>query len=414
MPDLTGLFRRGPSYYLRVVLPHEHPDRTRYRSGKVVLSLGACSPREAVANGILLRAKILGRTLTLSSPAMILRDTSPTHQPPPVLLREVFEKWVEAKTRTEDTVKACSRALALFELQTGNPPLASLNRASGVSFRAWLQHPDRNTTSKTARDRLTWVKSLLKFAQVDLEVIPRSPWEGLDIQPATTLKRRSWTGSELKLLFGQALYTSYALPSDKKAGADAAYWIPLLGLYSGARISELVQLRRCDFEQAGDVHLMKITNEGDDQSVKTAASVRKVPLHSELVRLGFVEYLQRTCSRPDAPLWPLVPRREGKSRGFFSQWFGTYRRSLGLGTYPDFHCFRHTVRSALANAEVAEPLIDMLLGHEVKGSMGARVYTHRTIAQARASVEKITYPDLLLPRVLPSVPGLSAETAQRP
>jgi integrase len=210
------------------------------------------------------------------------------------------------------------------------------------------------------------------------------------------------------------LHTSYALPSGKKAGADAAYWIPILGLYSGARISELVQLQRCDFEQAGDVHLMKITNEGDDQSVKTAASVRK--FHCAQSSFGWV--LPSICSAPAVgptpPCGPSCPGVKGKRGGFFSQWFGTYRRSLGLGTYPDFHCFRHTVRSALANAEVAEPLIDMLLGHEAKGSMGARVYTHRTVAQVRASVEKITFPNLLLPRVLPSFSGLSAETAQRP
>jgi hypothetical protein len=83
-------------------------------------------------------------------------------------------------------VAACKRALALFEQQTGNPPLAELNRAAGIAFRTRLQHPDRATTPKTARDRLTWVKSLLKHAQIDLELIPRSPWEGLDIEQTTT------------------------------------------------------------------------------------------------------------------------------------------------------------------------------------------------------------------------------------
>lgn len=116
--------------------------------------------------------------------------------------------------------------------------------------------------------------------------------------------------------------------------------MPLLGLYSGARIGELVQLRRRDIELVGDILVMTVTDEGDNKKVKTAASVRKVPLHSELIRLGFTEYVERVAPNPDDPLWPSVPLRQGKSGGFFSQWFGTYRRGLGFDRYPDFHCLK--------------------------------------------------------------------------
>lgn len=409
MTTLAGLFSRGPSYYLRVVLPDGHPATHQYRSGRIVLSLGACSQREAISKGIMLRAEILRGEVgprravpaaqSTPAPAALPSPPSAMCTPSPIYLRDVFDRWVEAKPRSADTVAACKRALALFEEQTGDPALAGLTRAAGIAFRTWLQHPDRGTTSKTARDRLTWVKSLLKHAQIELELIPRSPWEGLDIETATTHRRRPWTEDELTTFFSAALHAEYLLPTDTKAGADAAYWVPLLGLYSGARISELVQLRRRDIELVGDIHVMSVTDEGTDQKVKTAASVRKVPLHSELVRLGFMEYIECIAPNSDDPLWPTVPLREGKSGGYFSQWFGDYRRGLGFGRYPDFHCFRHTVRSALANAEVAEPMIDTLLGHEVKGSTGARVYTHRTLAQMRAAIEKITYPTLKVPRV---------------
>ncbi|MDB5859140.1 MAG: hypothetical protein JWQ76_2829, partial [Ramlibacter sp.] len=202
----------------------------------------------------------------------------------------MFDKWVDAKPGSADTVAACKRALVLFEEQTGNPALAGLTRASGIAFRTWLQQPDRGTTPKTARDRLTWVKSLLKHAEIDLELIPRSLWEGLDIEQITTHRRRPWSGKELETFFSAPLHAAYSLPTDTKAGAEAAYWVPLLGLYSGARISELIQLRRCDIELIGDIYVMSVTDEGADQKVKTTASVRKVPLHSEVVRLGFVEY----------------------------------------------------------------------------------------------------------------------------
>jgi integrase len=331
--------------------------------------------------------------------AYLPTPTVATSAPAAVYLRDVFDKWVEAKPRSADTVAACKRAVVLYEEQTGNPPLSGITRAAGIAFRTWLQQPARGTTSKTARDRLTWVKSLLKHAHIELELIPRSPWEGLDIEQITAHRRRPWTSTELDTFFGAPLHTHFTLPVDQKAGREAAYWIPLLGLYSGARISELVQLRRRDIEVVEDIYVMSVTDEGEHQQVKTSASVRKVPLHSELIRLGFIEYVQRVAPAGDDPLWPAVPMREGKAGGYFSQWFGTYRRGFGFGRYPDFHCLRHTVRSALANAEVVEPMIDTLLGHEVKGSTGAKVYTHRTITQMKAAIEKITYPTLKLVRV---------------
>lgn len=439
MAELTGLFIRGSSFYLRVVLPIDHPAADQYRNGTVVRSLGACSKREAITKGIMLRADILraAAAVLAGEPPLSMHNNEacpanyfvPQQQSMEVRvaplavsraehqreqlrdlqaaaarslrLRDVFDSWVEAKPRSPDTVSACKRALALYEEQTGNPPLDRLTRAAGLAFRTWLRHPDRCTTSKTARDRFTWVKSLLKHAQRDMEVISRSPWEGLDIEQNTTYRRRPWTDAELETFFSQPLHQRYQLPSDTKAGADAAYWVPVLGLYTGARISELVQLRRKDIEQIGDVYVVCITDQGEDQRLKTSASVRKVPLHSELIRLGFLDYVKQTSTAMDAPLWPAVPRRQGKTGGFFSQWFGSYRRALGFDKYPDFHCLRHTVRSALANSDVPEPTIDQLVGHEVKGSTGAKVYTHRTVSKMKATIEQLVFPTVRLLRVYP-------------
>jgi hypothetical protein len=93
----------------------------------------------------------------------------------PSKLRDVYARWTGSKPRTQDTINACLRSVVLFEEFTGNTPITQLTREQGDGFRAWLQHPDRKTTSKTARDRLVWVKSLLKYACRDLELISRNP-----------------------------------------------------------------------------------------------------------------------------------------------------------------------------------------------------------------------------------------------
>jgi len=82
----------------------------------------------------------------------------------------------------------------------------------------------------------------LKYACRGLGLIDRNPWEGIDIAFKTTNKRTPWADDEPRKCFTTALYKACTQPTDKKAGADAAYWIPLLRLYTGARVGELAQL----------------------------------------------------------------------------------------------------------------------------------------------------------------------------
>ncbi len=403
MAVLTGLFQRGSSYYLRVVLPLLHPLQTKYKNGEFVVSLGPCSYRDAVLRGTIERAGVLyganPQGIRLASSLfdrVVSKSTKHT-------LRDVHGLWTTSKTRSNDTVSACLRAVCLYEEFTGNLPIENLTRDLGGTFRAWLEHPDRKTTSKTARDRLIWVKSLLQFAAHDLGLIKQSPWSGVDIEFRTTNKRRPWNPAELLKLFSQPLHTAYQLPTNNKAGKDAAYWIPLLGLYTGARLGELAQLRVIDVHIDTAVSMLAITNEGDGQHVKTKAGLRDVPIHSELIRLGFLDYVAKVKQSSQVDLWPDLPTRAGKPGGYFSDWFGSYRRSLGFDKTPDFHCFRHTVRTQMAEAGIPEAVIDTLVGHEISGSVGAKVYTHRTPRTLSEAIEVLRHPALA--QALPKVYG---------
>ena len=190
MAHLTGLFERGGAYYLRVVLPLHHPLLDRYKSGKVVSSLGRCSHREAIRLGTIKRAEILWgesfhpKRIDISTDINRCQGATPNaikH----VLLRDVYDLWVKASRRTADSIAACNRAVKIFEQHTHNPPLNQVTRSLGNEFRSFLQ--TLPTTPKTARDRLNWIKSLLKYAAQDLELIPKSPWVGLDIKSKTTV-----------------------------------------------------------------------------------------------------------------------------------------------------------------------------------------------------------------------------------
>ena len=386
----TGLFRRGSAYYLRVLLPADHPLRTRYPNGRVVQSLGAQDHRSASRLALVKRAEILAAVpeattdWTEPAPGAPLPAAPVAYSRVALTLSDVYCRWARSKRRSSDTVAACQRALKLYAHHTGDPPISTLTRAQGDSFRAWLL--EQPTSSKTARDRLTWIKSLLKFAQQELEVLSRSPWAGLEIATRPATRRRPWTAEELSTLFSHEIWGEGRLPGEPKAGGTAAYWLPLLALYTGARCGELCQLRTSDITVQGRIPLMRITDESSDMHIKSEAGVRTVPIHSELVRLGFLDYAERQAA---GPLWPDLPKRKGKPGGYFSAYFSELRRSLGFGPQVVFHSFRHNVRSQLAEAGVAETLIDRLLGHESPGGIGARVYTHIRVDTMSAAIGRL-------------------------
>ena len=395
MANLTGLFRRGGSYYIRIVLPEGHPLHAKYRSGRVIQSLGACGHRDAVNRGTVCRAQILAGFVVQACQLAVQKPEIPA----PVIeelirLRDVYNRWVKSQPLTADSIACCGRALKLFEEQTKNTPLQHLTRAQGDAFRAWLQ--TLPTTSKTARDRMNWVKSMLKYAAQELEVIPKSPWVGLDIKSKTTAKRQPWSTEHLQTLLAHEIWQHGKLPEDTKAGGRAAYWIPLLAMYTGARCSELCQLNVSDIDLAGNTPTINITDEGEGQHVKSAAGHRVLPIHSELLRLGFLDYVRASEGKS---LWPDLPQREGKPGGYFSQYFGTLRKFLGIPIHTVFHSFRHSVRTALTESSVPETTIDRILGHESGGSVGARVYTHVAMESLKLAIETLRYPAQNLTRL---------------
>jgi len=383
-----GIFLRKNRYYLRVMLPNEHPLHAHYKSGKVVVSLKGNSFREAQLEASLKRAEILSNQFLIPEAKRRGFDSSITNK---CYLGDIFDRWIKSQTRSHDSINACKRSLALYEEFTLNPYIKDLTRAQGDGFRSWLQDPDRKTSSKTARDRLVWVQSLLNYATVELELLPKNPWQGINLKYSTTQKRRPWTEDELRILFSSEVFTNDSAPKDWRAGGEAAYWLPILGLYTGARISELTQLRSSDIKAESDIPYIEITNEGTNQKLKTAASNRKIPVHSLLIKLGFIQYVQKVQLENHDSLWPMLPVRINKAGGYFSNWFGEYRAKIGLIGYPDFHCFRHTVRTKLLEADIKEQLIDMIVGHEIQGSTGAKVYSHRTLATLRDAIEKLKF-----------------------
>src|SRR6266567_2977140 len=94
--------------------------------------------------------------------------------------------------------------------------------------------------------------------------------------------------------------------SDTVAGkGDAAFWLPLLALFTGARRSELAALAAENVDtQSYNVPVITITEDKKHRKrVKTRTSLRTIPLRSELLQLGFLEFAREVQERGGRQAW---------------------------------------------------------------------------------------------------------------
>ena len=96
MAGLTGLFRRGSTYYMRVVLPLDHPLRAERPTGRIVLSLGCTNYREAVSKGFVKRAEILSGAVYAAETAEPLPDRPRGVSSPALSLQDLHLRWQAA------------------------------------------------------------------------------------------------------------------------------------------------------------------------------------------------------------------------------------------------------------------------------------------------------------------------------
>lgn len=110
----------------------------------------------------------------------------------------------------------------------------------------------------------------------------------------STGARNAYTKEQTAKLFAEL--------TENRAGLvkkDDHKWGALLGLFTGAQLNEIAQLEFRDIAQEDGVWLVNITDESDNKKrAKADASRRKVPTHSEIIRLGFLDWVATKAKAP--------------------------------------------------------------------------------------------------------------------
>lgn len=218
---------------------------------------------------------------------------------------------------------------------------------------------------------LTGITTLFTFATHN-NWVREHPANGLTILGGNGSLRRALSAEELGRLF-HAGYTPVANS-----------WIPLLLLYHGCRTNEIAQLDVADVIcRPSGVWCLHLTEDSDaapselnlDQkdgaarkSLKTLASRRLIPIHREIIRMGFLRYVEDR-------------RREGRTKlfnvaGSRAAWDSiredVYAMFAATGVYKKGevvpYSLRHTWTAWMTDAGVASEVQEAIGGWSLTGS----------------------------------------------
>nr|WP_281023569.1 tyrosine-type recombinase/integrase [Minwuia sp. IMCC4030] len=269
-----------------------------------------------------------------------------------------------------------SRCRAYREALLATPQF--LLREDGASKNA-----DRLLSDKSVNKHLQFLSGLLRWG-VREELIDGNPAEGLSIRKRGRDwdQRFAYDNEQMKRLLDD-LWLHEERPERR--------WVPVIAAYSGMRLEEICQLRCCDVIEHDGFWCFSVNDEAG--ALKTAAAQRLVPLHPELIRLGFLDMVGKLPEQPMQRLWSnLQPNRLGRYSNSVGKWFGRYKRDRGFEDRRYcFHSFRHTFINHLKQDGIAEPIIRQIVGHQEASITLGRYGKDYDVGKLHASLGTIDY-----------------------
>lgn len=408
----TGNWRRWDNLARNFVKEHSLPiEEGSIEFRNICFEVGKLEARAHDASLATLRGDFTVQPppYTVPMPAVVT-SSSPLEGDAAMLLSDVYEEFCKHKTaqkawkrpdvsRTHDYDPIIPPFIALV----GDKPLGSLSLADVRKFvDVTLAGVGRKMgTKKRDLDR---VKALLNYAHKHLG--GPAVTGPLSLEMSYNEIHDSYepfSPDELVRLFSSEEYKANAF---KKA---SQFWLPLLGLYTGARIDEPASMLLKEIVQEGNIWAFYMSGDEANGGGKNAYAPRWLPIHPVLIELGFIEYVQLLKDEGYERLFPDIgaAARDGYGKRATTD-FTAYRRGVNVGgdrLNPEtnkweggntkvFHSFRSTVSTGLSYAGVDGETARRLVGHEAKDVHG-RVYLknldQRWLVPALAALSKLDY-----------------------
>ncbi len=278
--------------------------------------------------------------------------------------QQLLEHWRNDRirpARTSKEVEVYVNALADFH------PKASPETLTRAQVTDWLRNEreTRGNSAKTLEKKGTLVGAMFSIAVKD-ELLEKNPFAGFDYSRFALKEgveneeeRDPFTLEQLARIFSREEGLFTVIKASGGGGYHTRIWMPLIALYSGARLDEIGSLCVTDIFREPFPH-MRI------RRGKNQPSVREVPIHPQITKLGFFDYVEAIRKAGHQSLWPYL-RTESETASpseVQGKWFNRFiRDKLGMPKTVVFHSFRHNFKDMCRNALIPWEMHEAITGH---------------------------------------------------
>jgi integrase len=271
-------------------------------------------------------------------------------EPKPVLLSDALGRYLGEHKKGQDIrfIRDARRAIGIVTRIVGDLPLGNYTRDHARAIRDALS---AGHATATIRRRLGSINAIFNLGRREFNIQCLNPFEKLQIarEGLDIVKRIPFTSDERQHIEAACREVD-----------DDIRWLAAIQLGTGARLAEIVGLRREDVILECEIpHISIRPYEALGRVLKTSGSERLVPLLDVGLWGG-----QQALAAPDVNHW-LFPRycsdrniRADAASATINKWL-----SKKLKIAKTTHSARHSMKDMLRNSGIPEEMAKALLGH---------------------------------------------------
>ena len=232
----------------------------------------------------------------------------------------------------------------------------------------------RRISSVTKQSRLQHTRRFFEFVK-NYGLRPDNPAESVQIKESDKNKGEPWTSKEIQTILASERLHEQFLEDSAQFCPGGLFWLVSVLAYTGARQREIMGLRFCDFELDSEAPVLWI-REHDTRKLKTNQSSRWVPIHNDLISMGFAEWIAWRQEQGAESPWPHTK----KSGEYWGRRFrNAVTAPLGYHAHRSktMHSFRHSFISACIGKGVPDNVRHLITGHKESGTDWDH-YIHQT------------------------------------
>lgn len=365
-------------------------------------------PQSSRAEGSITLGELLDRFMKFVK-ANRSETTFMTYQTPVRVLREILGNETHLSAIDRQSIERLCETLRRM-------PQNAVQRYPGLSVEKTIAAAEKNgdtrkLSASSLENYFTNILAVFNFG-VGEKLMKENPlsYRSIreDFRGKSQSKKTLFTMTELASIFTAPLYTGCINDAEGfgKRGPNilkrGRYWVPLLALFQGLRCNEACQFYSEDVREAEGIPYLSVRTdldnaEASDKRLKNEASVRNIPIHPTLIRMGFLEFVaQRRGDKASPRLFPELPAGStGRYSNPFSKWFtGFLVSALGAKPKATFHSFRHHFRDALRAARVGDENVEALGGWAGEGKQQRQYGSGPTLGLLLEDLSKVDFPGL--------------------